>query len=54
MNPSLFHAPLSGSNNRQDQENLFHKLQSGFRHNHSTATAMIHLIDTMYQDMDES
>ena len=36
------------------EENLFHKLQSGFRHNHSTATAMIYLIDTIYQDMDEN
>ena len=30
------------------EENLFHKLQSGFRHNHSMATVMIHLIDTIY------
>ena len=36
------------------EENLFHKRQSGFRHNHSTATAMIHLTDKIYQDMDES
>ena len=34
--------------------NLFHKLQSGFRHNHSTASTMIYLIDTIYQDMDEN
>ena len=36
------------------EENLFHKLQSGFRPNHSTATAMIYLINTIYQDMDEN
>ena len=33
---------------------MFHKLQSGFRHNHSTATAMIYLTDTIYQDLDEN
>ena len=36
------------------EENSFHKLQSGFRHNHSTAMAMIYLIDTIYQDMDKN
>ena len=36
------------------EENLFHKLQSDFRHNHSTATAIIYPIDTIYQDMDEN
>ena len=36
------------------EENLSHKLQSGFRHNHSTATAMVCLIDTIYQDMDKN
>ena len=36
------------------EENLFHKLQSGFSHNHSIAMAMTYLIDTFYQDMDEN
>ena len=33
---------------------MFHKLQSGFHYNNSTATAMIYLIDTIYQGMDEN
>ena len=33
---------------------MIHLLQSGFRHGHSTATALIHLIDLIYKDMDTS
>ena len=34
------------------QEKLLHLLQSGFCHGHSTATALIHLLDLIYKDMD--
>ena len=34
------------------KENLLHILQSGFRHRHSTCTALDHLIDKVYNDMD--
>ena len=34
------------------KENLLHILQSGFRHRHSTCTALVHLIDKVYNDMD--
>lgn len=36
------------------KENLLHILQSGFRKNHSTFTALIHMIDTIYKDTDEN
>ena len=36
------------------KENLLHILQSGFRKHHSTLTALIHMIDTIYKDMDEN
>ena len=35
------------------KENLLHILQSGFRHRHSTCTALVHLIDKVYNDMDD-
>ena len=35
-------------------ENLLHLLQSGFHLKHSTTTPLINLIDTIYNDMDES
>ena len=34
------------------KENLLHILQSGFRHQQSTCTALVHLIDKVYNDMD--
>ncbi len=34
------------------QEKLLHLLQSEFRHGDSTATALIHLLDLIYKDMD--
>ena len=34
------------------KENLLHILQSGFRHRHSTCTALVNLIDKVYNDMD--
>ena len=36
------------------QEKLIYLLQSGFRHGHSTATVLIHLIDLIYKDVDTS
>ena len=57
-----FSIELSQQNNRAsriqpyirfpNQENLLHILQSGFRHQHSTCTALVHLIDKVYNDTD--
>ena len=35
-------------------EKLIHLLQSVFRHGHSTSTALIHLIELIYKEMDEN
>ena len=35
-------------------ENLLHRLQSGFRRKHSTETALIQLIDSIYKGMDNN
>ena len=34
------------------EETLLHKLQSGIRHHHSTATALIQFVDSIYNDFD--
>ena len=34
------------------QEDLLHKLQSSFRHFHSTATSLIDMIDSIYENLD--
>ncbi len=36
------------------KEGLLHKFQSGFRRIHSTTTTLLHLINTIYTDMDNS